>query len=339
MFVALTSLTAMVSGFSSVETDYANIYADQLIDQFDSELDQKLELGNISLTESKTYAKLIAAREFIEKNAGHGGVTAHKKLSLLTVKNSTKYSEVVEKIDSQADMIHELKKEVEQKAGNVIYPSSTRDGNLTGNTFPKNTWSLTFDDGPHASRTNQVLDNLHANNMKASFFVLMKKTHQLPHVVDDIIKQDMELALHSYTHANLTKLGSKGHEYEITTSKRELEDATNVPIQIFRLPYGAGMRNTKIRDVITRNQLVHIFWNVDTLDWKDKNPQSIFNRTIKQMKATPNNSGIILFHDIHAQTVIASRMVMEYLNEQGKTTCTVGEVINYLNNKEQDCLK
>ncbi len=57
------------------------------------------------------------------------------------------------------------------------------------------------------------------------------------------------------------------------------------------------------------------------------------------MAKTPRKSGVILFHDIHPQTVIASEMVMNYLNNENKTVCTVGEVVDYLNRMKQDCLK
>ena len=74
------------------------------------------------------------------------------------------------------------------------------------------------------------------------------------------------------------------------------------------------------------------------LDWKDKNPQSIYNRTVKQMNRSPKNSGIILFHDIHAQTVIASQLVLNYLLENEYKVCPVGEVVNHLNGLNSPCV-
>ena len=56
------------------------------------------------------------------------------------------------------------------------------------------------------------------------------------------------------------------------------------------------------------------------------------------MSKTPNKSGVILFHDIHAQTVIASEKIMQYLNDEQKKVCTVGEIIDFINQEPQTCL-
>ena len=63
--------------------------------------------------------------------------------------------------------------------------------------------------------------------------------------------------------------------------------------------------------------MVHVGWNVDSLDWADKDPNSIREKTIKQIKQLSH--GVILFHDIHPQSVIASEMIMTYFQELQKT--------------------
>lgn len=62
-------------------------------------------------------------------------------------------------------------------------------------------------------------------------------------------------------------------------------------------------------------------------------------RSKKQMRLTPNKSGIILFHDIHAQSVIASELMMDHLLESNFKVCTVEEVISHINGNSEDCLK
>jgi peptidoglycan/xylan/chitin deacetylase (PgdA/CDA1 family) len=324
------------SATNSQKAMYARLHAQNLIIEFDALLDQKLALNDKEpLIFSKLYQQLLATRMYIEGLEGHTDYSSSPDLLL------THDFKVLEKVKNEISIKEELiksKVKSESQGDNlVIFPSTGSDGNLTGNTFPKNVWSLTFDDGPHRTRTNRVLDHLNETALKATFFVLVERSNSYPAIVNDIINDGMELALHSYTHANLSK--SSSHlDYEITKAKSELENKTNTELKVFRLPYGAGMRKTRVREVIKKNNMVHIFWNIDTLDWQDKNPQSIFERTKKMMSLTPNNSGIILFHDIHNQSVIASRLVMDYLNAENKTVCTVSEVINFFNKKSQDCI-
>ena len=83
--------------------------------------------------------------------------------------------------------------------------------------------------------------------------------------------------------------------------------------------------------------MIHVFWNIDTLDWQDKNPKTILALSIKQMNASANNSGIILFHDIHSQSVTASTMLMDYLNAKGFITCSVQAVVEQMNLNLPSC--
>jgi peptidoglycan/xylan/chitin deacetylase (PgdA/CDA1 family) len=315
---------------------YASVYADFLIDQFDKELDTSTQ-GSSFLT-SETYSRILACREYIESTNGHAH--KYKSSSILFVKDSFKYAEVVATINSMAISINNYQQRIKSMnlSKNILYPSLGGTGNVTGNTFPQNVWSLTFDDGPRSGRTQTVVDNLYRYGFEASFFMLMSQAKANKTTVDYVLDHNMELALHSYNHKNLVKVTEEVLEYEIGTAKYELEALGSRSISLFRLPYGSGTRNQLIRTKIAELGMIHIFWNVDTLDWKDKDPTSIYNRTIKQMNLTPSKSGIILFHDIHAQTVIASEKVMSYLSREDKKVCTVGEVISYLNGTQQSCL-
>jgi hypothetical protein len=58
------------------------------------------------------------------------------------------------------------------------------------------------------------------------------------------------------------------------------------------------------------------------------------------MKAMKRNNGIVLFHDIHPQSVIASAKLMDYFNAtQAIKVCTVQEVIDQINQSLPECKK
>ena len=79
--------------------------------------------------------------------------------------------------------------------------------------------------------------------------------------------------------------------------------------------------------MISENGLIHIFWNVDSLDWQDKDPESIKERVVNQMKV--QKRGVILFHDIHQQSLVASKLILQYIREHKHemTLVTVGQKI------------
>lgn len=248
------------------------------------------------------------------------------------------YKELESQIKKLSTQIKEYASELGRgTSSDVIYPSTGSNGNISGSGYPANTWSITFDDGPGPTTT-QVINNLKEKKMKATFFVLAQQVERNTRTSLLLKEEGHDIASHSYTHAQLTKVNDVQLDKEISTAKKTIEKHLNVQVKLFRLPYGAGTGASRIRSKIAENDLVHIFWTVDTLDWQDKNPQSILIRTLKQMNASSKNAGIILFHDIHKQSVIASGLLMDHLNNLKKVNvCTVQGVVDQLNNNLPSC--
>ncbi len=212
-----------------------------------------------------------------------------------------------------------------------ITPSSGKAGNITGNEFPAKVWTLTFDDGPGKDSTLKILENLKKRDLKASFFQLAQQVKSNSTVAKAIKEAGMEIDSHSWSHLQLTKVGPTTLEKEITTATKEIEKFYDIDVKYFRLPYGAGVNTTSIREKIAENKLVHVFWNIDTLDWMSQTPDKIVTRTIAMMKKTKNDAGIILMHDIHARTAIASAEVMDYLKKDDRRACTIDEIVTQIN--------
>jgi uncharacterized caspase-like protein len=61
--------------------------------------------------------------------------------------------------------------------------------------------------------------------------------------------------------------------------------------------------------------MTEILWNVDSWDWGDPIPSSIAERVVDRLEAS--KKGILLFHDIHKQTVAALPFIMEELSRRG----------------------
>jgi peptidoglycan/xylan/chitin deacetylase (PgdA/CDA1 family) len=192
-------------------------------------------------------------------------------------------------------------------------PSAETKGNITGRTFPKGTWVLTYDDGPKDSRSRAILDHLNDHGMKGTFFWLTKalKSTSGKNLGKEVLDEGHELANHSETHADLSKSSADLNREISKTQSFFAKEFGHTP-KFFRLPYGAGAKNgSAARKKIAAEKMIHIFWNVDTLDWKDKVPSSIFQRAKKQMLI--EGRGVVLFHDIHSQSVSASNMLVDWI--------------------------
>lgn len=200
---------------------------------------------------------------------------------------------------------------------------------ITGNTLPPKTLVLTFDDGPHPRHTPSILATLEKFGVKSIFFEVgqnvavpakgssdggtpLKRTEAAAYS-ERILQGGHLLANHSLTHAFLPKLSDERLSREIDESKRIIEEVTNSRISLFRPPYGA--RNEKVHAALAARQLKAYLWNVDSLDWSDPLPTSIANRVVQQVEA--NGRGVILLHDVHAQTAEALPLILETLKARG----------------------
>lgn len=242
-----------------------------------------------------------------------------------------------EQLEAQSERIRAQLKELEkswdrspQSVGDVIFPSAGSHGTLSGNEYHGQDWSLTFDDGPHSSYSAKVLANLQAHGFHATFFELAENASKLPHVSKSLKNAGMLMANHSYTHAQLPKLSAEKLKHEVVDSTETLTRVFGEKPKYFRCPYGSGLNVSRVRQMIADQGMIHVFWNVDTLDWQDKNPDSILARAKKQMKL--NKHGVILFHDIHPQSVEASRMLMDYMKSTPEIRVRlVSDVVDELN--------
>ena len=197
-----------------------------------------------------------------------------------------------------------------QALGLPYAPGIGASGNITGSKFPANTWALTYDDGPSPKYTPMVLANLATANEKTTFFWLAENVEMFAPTVRAAKAAGMALNNHSYTHMNLVKASPEDLQHEIVDAVELETKAYGEKPRFFRCPYGSGVNTESIRQLIADQGMIHVLWNVDSLDWSDKDPDSVLARTKKQMRSA--KGGVILFHDIHPQSVAASKLLLDY---------------------------
>lgn len=218
--------------------------------------------------------------------------------------------------------------------------------NWVGSVLPVGQFVFTYDDGPHASFTRDIRDTwANAGMAKPAFFWLRKNATALAPIVKELNNQGYVIGSHSERHADLGNLAKAdgpaafngvnkqmfGDEIkglsapsfaqwkaqildrEINQSAADLAQLLGKPVRYFRLPYGSGVRNDLIGARFESLNLDHFFWRVDSLDWQDKNPESIRDRVVAQMNVV--KKGIVLFHDIHPQSAQAAKLMVQFFKE------------------------
>lgn len=195
---------------------------------------------------------------------------------------------------------------------------------ISGAAFPAKSVALTFDDGPHPRHTEEVAALLRKYGLRATFFEVGKnlgtvtgpeKTVRLlpaATISKRLAEAGHVVANHTYSHRVLAKLTEADRTQEIESTSLLLEKAMGAKPTLFRPPYGA--RNREIVDQITGEGMKNIMWTIDSEDWADPIPESIAMRVLHELNK--NQKGIILFHDIHKQSVLALPLVLNELNQQ-----------------------
>lgn len=200
---------------------------------------------------------------------------------------------------------------------------------IWGNGLPEKTVVLTFDDGPHRLRTAKILDTLNTYGVKGYFFSVGKnlgsvgkkvKLHKRnKKIIKRITDEGHILANHSFSHKELTKLSKENKVIELDNTNKLIKTATGFDNYLFRPPYGS--KNQELEIIAKDQGLSSIMWNVDSMDWADPIPESINERVFKILEK--KKRGILLFHDIHKQTVKALPGLLEGLAKRGYRVVTV----------------
>jgi len=167
-----------------------------------------------------------------------------------------------------------------------------------------------------------LLDMLKERGIKATFFLVGKNAADYPEIVQRIVAEGHEVANHSWSHPQLTKLGADALNAEITQTNEAIHQATGNKTTIMRPPYGAT--NASITKRLNEEfGLTVIMWSVDPLDWKIRNSSHV----TKYITENTTPGAIILTHDIHPTTVEAMPAVFDTLTAKGYKFVTVSELI------------
>ena len=178
--------------------------------------------------------------------------------------------------------------------------------------------SLTFDDGPNPKTTPLILDILKKYNAKATFFILGQNIAGNEDIIRRMVAEGHEVANHSWSHPDFTKLTPDQIKQEVEQTQATLEQITGQRPLMVRPPYGAVNQT-----VMNAMNLPAIYWSVDSLDWKTRDPKAILN----VIQANTRPGSIVLLHDIHQPTAESIEPVIQYLQGQGYNLGTLSNLL------------
>jgi peptidoglycan/xylan/chitin deacetylase (PgdA/CDA1 family) len=176
--------------------------------------------------------------------------------------------------------------------------------------------ALTFDDGPTARYTPQILDVLARNHVVATFCEIGQQARVQPALVRRVVAGGNRLCDHTITHD--PRIGTRPPDVidqQLRSSRDVLRAASGgADVGYFRAPEGRW--TPALVRWSAQDGMQPLGWAIDTRDWTRPGTPAI----VDSVKRHVRPGAVILFHDgggPRDQTVAAVRQLIPWLRAQG----------------------
>ena len=177
---------------------------------------------------------------------------------------------------------------------------------------------LSFDDGPLPRNSNQILEILASECIKATFFEIGQMARAYPEGVRKLRDAGHTIGTHSQNHPltmNHMPIERAQQEIDdgIASVKAALGDDGAALAPFFRIP---GLERATVVEDYLASQGIQT-WSADfpADDWRHISSSRVYDLAIKRIEA--KGKGILLLHDIQARTVAALPRILHELKARG----------------------
>lgn len=176
---------------------------------------------------------------------------------------------------------------------------------------------LTFDDGPIPKHSNQILDILASECVKATFFIIGRMAKEHPEGVRKLITAGHSVGTHTQNHPlSMNRMPIEKAQQEIEEGIANTTAALGDPALLspfFRIP--GLLRASVVEDYLASRGIQT--WSADfpADDWRHVSPQTVHDLAISRIAA--KGKGILLLHDIQPRTVAALPAILRDLKAGG----------------------
>ena len=204
--------------------------------------------------------------------------------------------------------------------------------------------ALTFDDGPDARWTPQILDILKEKKVSATFFIVGENALTERGLIERMIREGHEVGSHTYTHPNIATISRTQTLFELNTTQRLFEAFTGRRLKLFRPPFFGDAEPSTADEIYpsweaqNRGYLT-VGLHVDSEDWQRPGVATIINNVMNRILSGPPtcndqsdsqcSRNIVLLHDSggdRSQTVAALPILIDQLRAHGYRLVPVSEL-------------
>ncbi len=150
---------------------------------------------------------------------------------------------------------------------------------------------VTFDGGADADGVDAILGALKARGLKTTFFLTGQWVTSYPALGRRILADGHEIANHSMRHPNMAAWGKDKIAAELEKAEQAMQTVLGRRFApFFRFPFGA--QNRRVEAIVEELGYKPVYWNIDTLDWKEPSVASIQQKVRSRVR----RGSVILMH-------------------------------------------
>lgn len=186
--------------------------------------------------------------------------------------------------------------------------------------------ALTFDDGPTATYTPEILSALADHDVKATFFLTGREIVANPEAAQSIQDAGHEIGNHTWSHKRLVLVDTKTIAEEIERTDDAIRNLGRQGEILFRPPYGYKFVNLPL--YLSRTQRTTIMWDVEPESYEAVAADSTLLAEHVIEHARPGS--IIILHAMYESrqtTRDALPAIIDGLRERGFEFATVTELL------------
>ena len=181
--------------------------------------------------------------------------------------------------------------------------------------------SISFDAAWGNEDTQILIDTLAKYNVKTTFFVVGDWVDKYPESVKALADAGHEVMNHSNCHDHYNSLTTEEIIADVTACNEKIAAITGVTPTLIRCPYGEY--DDHVISAIRSMGMEPIQWDVDSLDWKDYDAETICQRVTGKVQS----GSIVLFHNAALHTPEALPTILECLIRDGYTVVPISQLI------------
>ncbi|TQN64709.1 Chitin deacetylase [Colletotrichum shisoi] len=207
-------------------------------------------------------------------------------------------------------------------------PTQVPYGTVISSCTAKDTFALTFDDGPFTF-TNHVLDLLASAGVRATFFVtgsLLSNIREQKAVIQRMLDEGHQVGHHTWSHADLAKISDKDVNMEMTKLEDAFYDIIGKSPTYMRPPYFSW--NSATLSIMKERKYHFIRADIDTYDWKYNSYGNLTGLSLFQNGVDAGGT-LALCHDVQNNTAnVLLPKILDYMSEANLNGVPVGECLD-----------